>query len=99
MMPWALYVTSWLIASPNIASPYAGKPMPDASQLKDRIESAIPGAQAQVQSPDNVHFTARVVSERFAGLSRIEQHKLVYEIFDGELGADIHALSLKTETP
>jgi stress-induced morphogen len=41
----------------------------------------------------------RVVSDRFSGLSRIDQHKLVYEIFDGELGGDIHALSLKTETP
>ena len=73
--------------------------MATAEQVKDRIEAAIPGAQAAVESPDNVHFTARVVSERFAGLSRIAQHKLVYEIFDGELGGDIHALSLKTETP
>ena len=73
--------------------------MPDSAELKRRIETAIPGAQADVESPDNVHFTARVVSDRFSGLSRIDQHKLVYEIFDGELGGDIHALSLKTETP
>jgi stress-induced morphogen len=70
-----------------------------AEQVKHRIEAAIPGSQAEVESPDDVHFTARVLSDRFAGLSRIEQHKLVYEIFDGELGGDIHALSLKTETP
>ena len=73
--------------------------MADAVEVKDRIEAAIPGAQAEVESPDNVHFTARVVSERFAGLSRIEQHKLVYGVFEGQLGGDIHALSLKTETP
>ena len=73
--------------------------MPTAAELKTRIELAIAGAQAEVQSADDVHFTARVVSDRFAGLSRIDQHKLVYEIFDGELGGDIHALSLKTETP
>ncbi len=73
--------------------------MPTAEELKRRIEDAIPGARADVESADNVHFTARVVSDRFAGRSRIEQHKLVYEIFDGELGGDIHALSLKTETP
>ena len=73
--------------------------MPDSAELKRRIEAAIPGAQADVESPDDVHFTARVVSDRFSGLSRVEQHKLVYEIFDGELGGDIHALSLKTETP
>ena len=73
--------------------------MPDSAELKRRIEAALPGAQADVESPDDVHFTARVVSDRFSGLSRVEQHKLVYEVFDGELGGDIHALSLKTETP
>ena len=73
--------------------------MPSAAELKTRIEAAIPGAEAEVQSPDEVHFSARVVSERFAGLSRIAQHKLVLDVFEGELGSSIHALSIKTETP
>jgi stress-induced morphogen len=73
--------------------------MPSAAELKTRIEAALPGAEAEVQSADDVHFSARVVSGSFAGLSRIEQHRLVYAIFDGELGGAIHALSLKTETP
>ena len=73
--------------------------MPTAEDVKARIEAKIPGARADVESPDNVHFTARVVSDAFAGLSRIEQHRLVYSAFEGELGGDIHALQLKTETP
>ena len=73
--------------------------MPSAADLKSRIEAALPGADAEVESPDDVHFSARVVSDRFAGLSRIQQHKLVLDVFDGELGDTIHALSLKTETP
>jgi acid stress-induced BolA-like protein IbaG/YrbA len=73
--------------------------MPTAEDVKARIEAKIPGARADVESPDNVHFTARVVSDAFAGLSRIEQHRLVYAAFEGELGGDIHALQLKTETP
>jgi len=73
--------------------------MPTASEVKARIEATIPGATAQVESPDNVHFNARVVAGAFAGLSRIEQHRLVYAAFDGELGGEIHALQLKTETP
>lgn len=73
--------------------------MPTADELKQRIEVAIPGAHAEVQSPDDVHFSARVIAGAFAGLSRIEQHRLVYQAFEGELGGDIHALSLKTETP
>jgi acid stress-induced BolA-like protein IbaG/YrbA len=73
--------------------------MPTAEDVKARIEDKIPGAKADVESADNVHFNARVVAEAFAGLSRIEQHRLVYAAFEGELGGDIHALQLKTETP
>jgi stress-induced morphogen len=74
--------------------------MPTARELEQRIEAAIPGARAEVQTADEVHFSARVVAADFAGLSRIQQHRLVYDVFDdGELGGAIHALSLKTETP
>jgi stress-induced morphogen len=40
-----------------------------------------------------------VSAEAFSGLSRIEQHRLVYEIFGEEIGGAIHALALKTSTP
>jgi stress-induced morphogen len=40
-----------------------------------------------------------VTAPQFEGLSRIQQHKLINEIFDGELGGSIHALSIKTQTP
>jgi stress-induced morphogen len=36
------------------------------------------------------------VYEGFSGLSRIEQHQMVYDVFEGEIGGPIHALSLKT---
>ena len=73
--------------------------MPTPDELKQRIETAIPGSEAEVSSPDDVHFTARVRSPAFAGLSRIQQHRMVYDVFGGELGGAIHALSLKTEVP
>ena len=73
--------------------------MPTADDVKARIEDKIPGARADVESADNVHFNARVVAAAFAGLSHIEQHRLVYAAFEGELGGEIHALQLKTETP
>jgi stress-induced morphogen len=74
--------------------------MPTAADVKARIEAAIPGATAEVESADDVHFSARVVAGAFSGLSRLEQHRLVFGAFgEGELGGPIHALSLKTETP
>jgi acid stress-induced BolA-like protein IbaG/YrbA len=65
-------------------------------ELKERIEAGIPGALADV-SGDGHHFEAVVVAPQFAGLSRLAQHRLVYGVFDGELGGRIHALSLQTK--
>ncbi len=73
--------------------------MPTAEEIKQRIEATIPGARAEVEdyTGGGDHFRATVVCEAFAGRSRIEQHKLVYEVFGDEIGGAIHALSLKTE--
>jgi stress-induced morphogen len=73
--------------------------MPTPQELKQRIEAAIPGANAEVESADNVHFSARVVAPEFAAKSRVQQHRMVYDVFDGQLGGDIHALQLRTEVP
>ncbi len=75
--------------------------MPSADQLKERIEAALPDADVRVEdlTGGGDHFRAEVVSGRFDGLSRIEQHKLVYGVFGDEVGGAIHALSIKTSTP
>ncbi len=75
--------------------------MPTAAEIKQRIEAAIPGAQAEVEdyTGGGDHFRATVVSPSFTGRSRIEQHKLVYGVFGDEIGGPIHALSLKTQVP
>jgi stress-induced morphogen len=75
--------------------------MPTADDLKDRIERALPGAWVAVEdlTGGGDHFRAEVVSDRFEGLSRIQQHKLIYDVFGEEVGGPIHALSIKTSTP
>jgi stress-induced morphogen len=75
--------------------------MPAAESIKQRIEVAIPGAQAEVEDYTGTgdHFRATVTAAAFEGRSRVEQHRLVYEIFGSEIGGPIHALSLKTQTP
>ena len=75
--------------------------MPSATELKERIEAALPGAEVTVDdlTGGGDHFRAEVVYDRFEGLSRIEQHKLVYDVFGPEVGGPIHALSIKTSTP
>jgi acid stress-induced BolA-like protein IbaG/YrbA len=63
-------------------------------ELKQRIEAGIPGAQAEVTG-DGHHFNAVVSAPAFHGLSRIAQHRLVYDVFGSEVGDRIHALSIQ----
>ena len=72
--------------------------MPTTDELKQRIETAIPGAMAEVidLTGGGDHFRASVVAPEFAGLSRIEQHRRVYAVFGADIGGPIHALSLET---
>jgi acid stress-induced BolA-like protein IbaG/YrbA len=67
-------------------------------ELRERIEAGIPGARAEVTG-DGHHFNAVVSADAFRGLSRIAQHRLVYDVFGAELGDRIHALSLQTTAP
>ncbi len=63
-------------------------------ELKQRIEAGIPGTSAEV-SGDGAHFEALVAGPAFTGLSRVAQHKLIYDVFGPEIGDRIHALSIK----
>ena len=72
--------------------------MPTTQEVKDRIERALPGSSAEVTdlTGGGDHLRAEVEYSGFAGLSRIEQHKLVYDVFGDEIGGPIHALSIQT---
>ncbi len=74
--------------------------MPTAVELKRRIEEAIPGARAEVEdyTGGGDHFRATVTSSSFAGRSRIEQHRLVYQGYGDEIGGPSHARSRTTQT-
>jgi stress-induced morphogen len=75
--------------------------VPSPEDIKQRIEAAIPGALAEVEdyTGGGDHLRATVTAAAFEGLSRIEQHRLVYGVLGAEIGGAIHALALKTQTP
>ena len=75
--------------------------MPSAEEIKQRIEAAIEGSHAEVEdyTGGGDHFSATVTAPAFAGLSRIQQHRLVYDVLGSDVGGAIHALALKTQVP
>ena len=63
------------------------------------IRAALPGAEVRVESDDQTHFAARVVSPEFAGKRSIARHQMVYRALGGRVGREIHALSIEALTP
>ncbi len=45
------------------------------------------------------HFFVRIASEKFCGLSPVEQHRLVYQLAQKEMAGGLHALRLETLLP
>jgi BolA protein len=45
------------------------------------------------------HFTVTIVSPRFAGLTPVQRHRLVYESLGDLMKTDIHALQLRALAP
>ena len=67
--------------------------------IRQLIEQGLPGARAQVQGADGVHFEATVVCEAFAGQLPLARHRMVYATLGERMGGEIHALALRTLTP
>jgi acid stress-induced BolA-like protein IbaG/YrbA len=75
--------------------------MADLSEITTMIETALPGAEVQVlDHGGGDHLSATVVASQFAGVSRLDQHKMVYAAVQSRIDdGSIHALALKTRTP
>ena len=71
----------------------------NADSIRQMIETGLPGARADVQGEDGVHFEATVVSEAFAGKLPLARHRMVYATLGEKMGGEIHALQLRTITP
>ena len=45
------------------------------------------------------HFTVRIISARFEGLSRVARHRLVYDALHSLIPRGIHALAIEARAP
>ncbi len=52
-----------------------------------------------VEPRGETHFTVNVVSEAFAGKSRLDRHRMVNAILAEELAANVHALAIQAKAP
>lgn len=70
----------------------------DAHTIEQMIREALPDAQVRIDDlrGDGDHYAATVISPSFKGLSRVQQHQLVYKALKGRMGNELHALALQT---
>jgi stress-induced morphogen len=71
-------------------------------QVRSAIQQALPDARVEVEdlTGGGDHLQVKVVSQAFAGLSRVKQHQMVYGALRGELASEaIHALAVQTAIP
>jgi BolA protein len=63
-----------------------------------RDDSAAHAGHAGAQGGGG-HYRVYLVSDRFAGLSRVARHRLVYDALQDLMQRDVHALALSLVTP
>ena len=76
--------------------------MVQIQELCVAIQRIIPDAEVTVEDLNGGgdHLNVNVVSTSFEGLSRVQQHQMIYKALQDELASEaIHALALKTSTP
>tara|TARA_B110000971_G_C19989912_1_gene491420 strand:+ start:471 stop:701 length:231 start_codon:yes stop_codon:yes gene_type:complete len=68
-------------------------------EIKKLITESIPDADIEIKDlvGDSNHYSAKISSKLFNGISKIQQHKLVYKSLKGKMGNELHALSITTE--
>ncbi len=60
----------------------------DPAQIEKLIKEGIPDAQVTIEDlrGDGDHYAAYVVSAAFKGMTRVQQHQLVYQALKGRMG-------------
>jgi BolA protein len=62
-------------------------------------DSARHAGHAGASAAGETHFIVTIVSPAFAGRTRIERQRMVYQLVDAELRSGLHALQLTTQAP
>lgn len=72
-----------------------------APEIERLIKAGIPDAKVEITDlvGDGDHYSAIVASSTFAGKTKLQQHKLVYDALGSTMGGALHALQLQTTVP
>ncbi len=71
----------------------------DLKEIEKLIKETLPDSIVEIEdlAGDGNHYSATIISSKFNGKSKIEQHKIVYAALKGKMGNELHALAIKTK--
>lgn len=69
------------------------------TQLELIDDSARHAGHAGAREGGESHFKLMIVSDAFAGQSRVQRHRTVYDVLAEELKHQVHALNIIAKTP
>ena len=62
-------------------------------------DSAKHAGHAGARPGGQTHFSVTIVSDRFAGKTRVARHRMVYDALNPLFGEGLHALAITAKTP
>ncbi len=70
-----------------------------AEEITARIQKSLPDAQISMVdlAGDGDHWQVTVISASFQGMTRVAQHKMVYNAIGQDMGTVLHALAVITK--
>ena len=82
----------------------------DAAEIEQRLRAALQPLRIEVRDDsaehaghagarEGGHYTVRITSERFAGLTRVARHRLVYDALGPLASQRVHALAIEARAP
>lgn len=73
----------------------------NAADIERMIKAKLPDAEVSIHdlAGDGDHYQAVIVSRAFKGKSRVQQHQMIYDALQGNMGGALHALALQTSAP
>lgn len=70
---------------------------PDSVEVQD--ESHLHEGHAGHREGGETHFRVHIVSQAFAGKSRVESHRMINTVLAAELAGSVHALAIHAKAP
>ena len=68
-------------------------------EIHKLLKEGFPDADIEINdlAGDDNHYAAKIISSKFKGKTRVQQHQMVYASLKGKMGNVLHALALTTE--